>query len=333
MVEEKYNPADIYFLEEYAKSTEFLNRGLEKSFFYEDDNGSVLNRFLIRDIDLDGVSLDEKYYDIQTPYGYGGPIITSLTGDKGQLVENYYRSFKKYCNDNNIVSEFVRFHPIEKNYEDFSNVMDVKFIRKTVATVLKDKKDPFTEEFGKNSRKLIRKILKEDISYEIIEKPQNLDKFIKIYYDTMDRNDALDFYYFERDYFDYLLNNLRDYILNINVYYDNKTIASGLYFYYDKYLHAHLSGTDHNYLFLSPAYLLKYLTLEWGKEHGVEYIHYGGGTTNDPEDSLLKFKSKFTKEGFFDYYVGQNIYNQEVYDYLVEISGKKDSEYFPKYRA
>lgn len=333
MLDEEYNPVDIYFLEEYAKSTEFLNRGQYKSYLYEDENGSILNIFLIRKIELDGIELDKDYYDIQTPYGYGGPIITSLKGDKKSLIKNYIVDFRKYCKDNNIVSEFIRFHPIEKNYEDFSDVMDIKFIRKTVATVLKDKEDPFMEEFGKSSRKLIRKILKEDISYEVIENPDDLDKFIKIYYDTMDRNDASDFYYFTEEYFDYLLKNLKNNILTINIYYDDKTIASGLYFYFDKYLHAHLSGTDHNYLHLSPAYLLKYLTLEWGKKHNIEYIHYGGGTTNDPNDGLLRFKSKFTKEGFFDFYVGNNIYNQEIYDKLVALTNTEDSEYFPKYRG
>lgn len=324
---------DIYYSEEYAKSTEYLLEGKSESFLYEDENGKILNVFLKRKIDLEGVELDKDYYDIQTPYGYGGPIILSLEKDKDQLLKSYMENFAKYCQDNNIVSEFVRYHPLLDNQKDFSKLYDNVYMRKTVATVLKDKDDAFTQEFSKSTRKLVRKILKEDIEYEIIENPSDLDKFIEIYYDTMDRNDASDYYYFDREYFEFLIKNMKNHIININIYMDEKCIASGLYFRYKDMLHAHLSGTDHNYLHLSPAYILKYLTLKWGEENGINYIHYGGGTTNDENDSLLKFKSKFTKEGFFDFYIGKKIYNQEVYDYLVEQTNTEKEEFFPQYRG
>jgi len=288
--------------------------------------------FLIRKINED---LDEQYYDIITPYGYGGPVILDLKGDKKKLVEEYDKAFTDYCESNNIVSEFVRFHPIIANHSDFNQVYDTTTLRKTVATVLKDKDDPFQEEFSKSCRKTVRKVLKEDLETEIIANPDNLDKFIKIYYDTMDRNEAGDFYYFEKEYFQFLLDNLKEHILNINIYYDNKCIASGLYFIYGEYIHAHLSGTDHEYLKYSPAYYLKYLTATWGKEHGYSFVHYGGGTTNDPEDPLFKFKSKFTKEGFFDFVIGRKIYNKNIYDKLVDLAGKADDQsgFFPLYRA
>lgn len=324
---------DIYFTKEYAKSTEYLLTGKIQSFVYEDENGKILNVFLKRKIELENVELDKIYYDIQTPYGYGGPIILELKGNKEELVNSYMNEFEKYCLKNNIVAEFVRFHPLLNNSKDFKNIYETIYMRKTVATVLKDKKDPFLEEFSKSTRKLIRKILKEEIKYEIIEKPLNLDEFKKIYYDTMDRNEALDYYYFSNEYFDYILENLHENTININIYFDNKCIASGLYFIYKNFMHAHLSGTNHNYLYLSPAYILKYLTLEWGKTHNIDFIHYGGGTTNSEDDSLLKFKSKFTKEGFFDFYIGKKIFNKEVYDYLVEKTKTEDKEFFPKYRA
>lgn len=323
---------DIYFEEKYGESTEFIDEGKTEVFEFESADGKISNMFLLREIDS---KLVDGYFDIITPYGYGGPIIKSLTGDKEALIMDYGKSFENYCKQKNIVSEFVRFHPIIANHKDFEGLYDTVFLRKTVATVLKGKEDPFQEEFSKSCRKTVRKVLGEDLTYEIIEKPENLDSFIKIYYDTMDRNEAGDFYYFEREYFQFLLDNLRENILNINIYFEDKCIASGLYFIYNKYIHAHLSGTDHEYLKFSPAYYLKYLTTTWGKEHGYDYVHYGGGTTNDPEDPLFKFKSKFTKEGFFDFYIGKKIHNDEVYNKLVEESGNKqnDSAFFPLYRA
>lgn len=321
---------DIYFTKEYGKSSEFLYDGICDEYSYQDENGKVKNIFLKRKIDI---SIDDKtYYDIATPYGYGGPIITELTGDKDKLVKSYMEKFEKYCQENNIVSEFVRFHPIIENYKDFKSVYDTVFMRKTVATITKDKEDPFQEEFSKSARKTVRKVLKEELEYEVIAKPENLDTFIKVYYDTMDRNEAGDFYYFSEEYFQYLLDNLRENLLNINILKDDIYIASGLYFVNDKFLHAHLSGTRHEYLTYSPAYMLKYLTCQYAHEHKIDFVHYGGGTTNAEDDPLFMFKSKFTKEGIFDFYIGKKIFNQDIYDKLFIASGNKDTGFFPAYR-
>lgn len=323
-------PKDIYFEKKYGQLCERIDGGRAYEYEYEDENGKIRNIFIKREIDqaIDG----KKYFDITTPYGYGGPIIEELKGDKKTLVENYYEDFKNYCKDNDIVSEFVRFHPLIANVKDFKDIYETVYLRKTVATNLKDSDDPVQEEFHKSTRKNIRRTLRQGVDYEIIENPVNLDVFKSIYFDTMDRNDAEDFYYFDDEYFDYILENLKDRVINVNVYYEGKCIASGLYFVYGPYIHTHLSGTLSEYLNLSPAYILRYALTVWGKEHGKDYIHHGGGTSNDPEDSLFKFKTRFTKDSFFDFHIGKNIYNQEIYNKLVAATGGEDNDFFPQYR-
>ena len=323
--------ADIYFEEVYGKSCELIQEGKLDTFKYESEDGFISNMFIKRKIN--GFDLDKEYYDIATPYGYGGPIINELKGDKKRLLEEYDKEFSEYCRDNNIVSEFVRFHPIIENVKDFEDIYDTIFLRKTVGTNLKDNKDPFMDEFSRSTRKNIRRALKKGICYEIIEKPVELEKFIDIYYSTMDRNNAKDFYYFDHDYFQFLIDNMNDYILNINIYLEDTCISSGIYFVYEKFLHCHLSGTKSEYLKYSPAYILRYALMEWGVEHDMYYIHHGGGTTNDPEDGLFLFKKNFTKDTFFDFYIGKKIFNKEIYDLLVEKTNTKDSDFFPQYRA
>ena len=64
-----------------------------------------------------------NYNDIVTPYGYGGPIaIADSENDRKQLIDKYYKEFAQCCVDNNIVSEFVRFHPIINNVEGFDSI-------------------------------------------------------------------------------------------------------------------------------------------------------------------------------------------------------------------
>lgn len=300
-----------------------------ETFLFENREGIIYHSFLQRKIPL---ALDGKdYYDLITPYGYGGPIITELKGDKKVLVEDFFSAFRKYCLENNIVSEFIRFHPLLENHRDFQDVLEVLLVRQTVATKLTCK-DPFAEEFSKGARKTTRQALKKGFTWEIIERPTQLETFKKIYFNTMDRNEASDFYYFDDQYFTDLIDLLGDYIVNINIYCDGACISSGLYFTYQNYMHAHLSGTHKDYLRDNAAYILKYLSVNWGKEHGYHYIHYGGGTTNDPKDSLLTFKKRFTKETIFDFHVAKNIYNQEVYNMLTATFNASDSTFFPAYR-
>ncbi len=325
---------DIYFEPDYGKIYEELGEGTNHTFVYSDEYGKVSNMFLIRDIPnciINGV----QYKDITTPYGYGGPVVTNfIEGYKDKLIDNYINNFREYCLSNHIVSEFIRFHPIIENAKDFIDVYPIVYQRKTVGTNLKTSDDPIQTECSKSVRKNVKKALKNGVTFQYIESPTNIDNFKEIYYSTMKRNHASDFYYFGQDYFDSLLHYFNKNILLIKAIYQDKTIAMGFYFIYDKYIHAHLSGTLSEYLYLSPAYVLRYALIQWGKEHEYSLIHHGGGVSNEENDSLFNFKRRFTKETLFDYYVGKKIWQPEMYQKLCEKTGTTNViDYFPAYRA
>lgn len=320
---------DIYFDPKYGKAYEEKEKGLINVFEYENEYGKICNIFLKRKILFEG---EEDLYDIVTPYGYGGPSIEFYDeNNKGNLVEEYYQEFEKYCNENKIVSEFVRYHPIEKNHIYFTKFYDVKNLGQTVGTNLKGE-NVYENEFSKSARKTIRQCLNKGITYEVIHKPNEVEDFKKIYYSTMDRNNAKEYYYFNDEYFKYFLDNFNENILYIKILYENKVIAAAFYFVFNKTIHAHLSGTLTEYLKLSPAYITKYATLKWGIENGYELVHYGGGDKSDKDNPLFKFKTKFTKETIFDFYIGQKIWNEEKYKFLEKKLGKKEKGFFPSYR-
>lgn len=324
---------DIYFEENYGKLYEETENGKTEIFKYEDANGIITNQFIKRIIPID---IGKQYYDITTPYGYGGPIIEEYKKNKDELVNNYEKAFREYCNNNDIVSEFIRFHPIFNNALDFKSVYNVIYLRKTLGTNLEIYEDPIVSEFSKSCKKNIRQCKNKGIDFRVTESPtiMEIEKFKNIYYVTMDRNDASDFYYFKDEYFEKLLKYFSDNILTVEAIYEGKTIAMGLYFIYNKILHIHLSGTLTEYLYLSPAYMLRYGATLWAKEHGYKLIHHGGGRSNSSEDSLYLFKKNFAKNTEFDFYIGKKIWNKEIYDKLCEekhIDPEK-IDFFPAYR-
>ena len=114
----------------------------------------------------------------------------------------------------------------------------------------------------------------------------------------------------------------------------DKVIAAGMYFLYDKIIHVHLSGTKSEYLYLSPAYVLRYALALWGKEHGYEVIHHGGGRSNAEDDSLYLFKKQFASRTKFDFYVGRKIWMPDKYmDICINNGISTENAYFPAYRA
>ena len=325
---EKY--PDIYFEPAYARLYESENSKAEE-FRFECEYGLITNLFLKRSIPV-SLGNGARYYDLITPYGYGGPVI-HWSSDQEKLIKAYMAEFQAYAERENIVDEFVRFHPILGNGKVFQAAYGSLFDRKTVGTNL-TYDDVIGIEFSKHKRKDIRKILSNSaISYEVCEHPETLDDFMEVYYATMDRDNASDYYYFSQEYFRNILSSFPKNVITGKVFLDGKLIAMGLYFRYGKYLHAHLSGTLSEYLELSPAYILKYALALWGHENGYQVIHYGGGTSRSSENGLYKFKKDFGRTTEFDFYIAKKIWNKEQYLRINEaMHANMETEFFPAYR-
>lgn len=321
---------DIYFDPLYARLYESIEGGELLAYTFENEMGKVSNTVIKREIPSEaGIG----WFDLITPYGYGGPVIEKLNEgfSEEDIVSAFAEDFGRYCEKNNIVSEFVRFHPIIGNGPVFAPVYGSEYMRHTLGTNLAGFDDPFTEEFSKSCRKTVRRSLSKGVTYRVTPSPDSLESFKQVYYSTMDRNNAPDYYYFGDEYFDAILCDLKDNVLMAEALYEGKTIAAGLYFVSGKTIHVHLSGTLTEYLSLSPAYVLKYATVVWGKENGYELVHYGGGRSNAEDDPLYAFKKKFAAHTEFQFYIGRKIWNQAKYDEL-SANADKNSGFFPLYR-
>jgi serine/alanine adding enzyme len=92
--------------------------------------GTVYHMFIKREIDI---KIDDTvWYDLITPYGYGGPVIKECKKTcRAELIKKFERmSLQSIVKKNRIVSEFIRFHPIVGNANDFKDMYHVSYIRK-----------------------------------------------------------------------------------------------------------------------------------------------------------------------------------------------------------
>ena len=128
---------DVYYLNEYVRAFQIHGDGEPILIYLEDGTNRAMNVVMKRDIseneNLRQILDKGEYFDFSTPYGYGGFLFEG--SDTEQLELEYYN----YGIDNNIVSEFVRFHPILNNNGRLRNIYQVQKLGKTVAIELKSK--------------------------------------------------------------------------------------------------------------------------------------------------------------------------------------------------
>lgn len=324
----EFENQDVYFTYEYFLVSLLLDEGKPLLFYYEDEFGKVAYPFIKRTIPAKET---EIFYDISTPYGYGGPLI-SFSGNKEELLQRFRKEFNMYCKSNNIVSEFVRFHPCLQNQNGLKMDLNAAYIRNTISLDLVGVENLLMDLPGK-TRNMIRKAKKNGVTIKKVNAKENLQQFVTIYYSTMERNDASDYYYFEEKYFQDLITLMDSNIQMFGAFFEGKMISATLIFNYGEFIHYHLSGALKEYLYLGANNLLLYKVAEWGAENEYRTFHLGGGYSGN-DDSLYKFKKSFSKSDPLDFYVGKKIHSEELYQKLVQANGiSEENGYFPLYRS
>lgn len=307
---------DIYFTRQYCKMEQEQEQGIAQLFVYEENENIGIYPFIKRPINHP--QLKEQYYDIETPYGYGGPITMY---EDPLFVSRFENSFLEYCKDENIVAEFVRFHPLIENEHIFQKNIEVLHNRSTVWLELtKSIEDIWMNEVSAQNRNTIRKCEKNQLHVEVTN---HYDTFIEIYNETMQKVGAQEFYFFGQFYYEHIKGN-ESYVL-LEVKQGEKTLAAAIFMGYGQYFHYHLSGSRKEFLKLAPNNILLWEAIKYAKEHGYKKMHFGGGLTDSKEDNLFRFKSKYSKTNA-DFYIGKRIHNEEVYQMLIRDWEEKHGE-------
>jgi hypothetical protein len=329
---------DIYYLSGYSKAFKIHGDGEPLLLYYVDEKIKAINVVMKRDIAKDknfiGELKAESYFDITTPYGYGGFLIEGeITNRSLECLNNEYQS---WCKRERIVSEFVRFHPILKNNELLDDMYGISKLGKTVSMKLNTREQLWNDITGKN-RNMIRKAQKSGVEIFWGRDSWLFEKFIHLYNATMEKDNAKSYYYFKRDFYKSILNDLKYNSIIFYGKYDGEIIAMTIILYSNKQLHYHLSASDKEYQNLAPTNLLLYEAACWGCENGYKSFHLGGGL-GSREDNLYKFKKAFNKKLDNIFAIGEKIFDEEIYQQLIEIR-KRNSQcdeevsFFPLYRV
>ena len=108
----------------------------------------------------------------------------------------------------------------------------------------------------------------------------------------MDKNQAADFYYFDRDYFNQLSAIPGVELLAVKL--ADKYVSMGFFMQTGELAHYHLSANNSELLRENGNYALLDFAFERAQQNGCKLMMLGGGRTSASDDSLLKFKTKFS---------------------------------------
>ena len=333
-------PNDVYHLPDYVALDARRTQTFPEAFLLQDEDKIFFAPYLLRSCSDIADSSDGEIYDIISPYGYPGILMSEAAIDNPEFPDFALQQFRQTLQERGVCSAFLRLHPILS--EKFAKVFQSDSLTENGKTVSMDLTLDEGQIWAKTRRghqSTINKCIRLGLTVRTVSFAEYLDEFIDIYEETMNRVQAKDSYYFDRDYFEGLL-KLGDKVHLGIVESEDKIVCACLFFESCGIVQAHLGGTRTEFLKQSPFNLLLHEMRLWAKARGNQYLHIGGGVGGQ-KDNLYTFKSGFSKQRH-EFFTLRSVVDSEGYNDLLQLRAKslnksveelERSQFFPAYRA
>ncbi len=328
----KGTPHDVYHLPSYVRLSAKYEGGTPVAFYAKTKNSALLLPLLVSPIP-EHLGIAKGWSDAASPYGYPGPLLREA--DDPEMARVLLSAFRKYALDNDIISVFVRLHPLLNDTpEAFSELGDVVRHGETVYVDLRKSPEEIWHDTRHDHREHIRKLQRLGFTVEF-DAWSRIDGFIAAYTATMQRVTADNFYRFPESYFHELREALGTRLHLCTVQAPDGEVASGaLFTLQDGISQGHLAATLGKYLQLGPSKLMAYSQIIWLKSAGASAFHLGGGVSSRT-DGLFTFKAGFSKLRT-SFCTCSAIIDPDKYKQLVEAAsgkvGQRQGFFFPGYR-
>jgi hypothetical protein len=269
---------------------------------HEDDEGFAYHGFHLAKIE------GSSYSDIQSPYGYGGLIASS---DDCAFLSQVWSEQAVWCKEHKIMVEFIRFHPILKNWQYYGG--DVFYNRQTVWIDLS--KENLLMSYSPRDRTYIRTAVKNGLQVEWWGRDDFLSVFLNLYHETMNEKNAENMYYFSPEYYQWLFNWDQAKLAVCKMNY--VIVGAAVFLVGPGIVEYHLGSVNSLGKKLNAKKLLIHEAALYGQKAGCSIMHLGGGSNPDRDNPLLHFKSRFSKLRA-EFKIGRNIYLPETYQAMKE---------------
>lgn len=285
--------------------------------------------------------------DVTSVYGYSGPLAWGCrSGDP--FIAAAWSEIVAVWKDQGAVSAFTRFHPLLGNEliardlrgpcDDPDQPEPVAPMGRTVSIDLSIGEDEARAEYSASLRRQIRNYRQAGLATKHDESWADLDAFVAYYHETMARNAAADYYFFDAEDFHRLRAAVDGKVHLLVTRLGDVVGAAGLFTEFNGIVQEHLVATNKALAHISPYKVLVDDTYVWAKSRGNAVFHLGGGR-GAYEDSLFEFKRRFSQR-WHPFFTGRWVLDGPACRELLEArtsaisgDGVLDPGYFPLYRA
>jgi len=303
--------------------------------------------YLLRPVaQVDGLE-DASAADVTSVYGYSGPLASGcVPGD--EFLADAWREIAGVWREQGVVSAFTRFHPLLENAALIGRIpwgdsradepAPVAPLGRTISIDLTLADAAIRSGYSESLRRQIKNYRQVGQVTTHDESWDDLEAFTSLYHETMSRNEADEYYFWDVENFRRLRASLDGHVHLLVTRVGDVVGAAGLFTEYQGIVQEHLMAANEALASVSPYKVLIDDTAHWAKLRGNSVLHLGGGR-GAREDSLFEFKRRFSPRRH-EFFTGRWILDRARYDELVEARsaavgpGKTLSPgYFPRYRA
>ncbi|MBF0545215.1 MAG: GNAT family N-acetyltransferase [Candidatus Riflebacteria bacterium] len=160
----------------------------------------------------------------------------------------------------------------------------------------------------------VKKGINSGITFQEMDLEKSLNVFVEMYYKTMRRVGAEEFYFFKNELFEKLRSGNLSLQL-VGAFKENSPVSVALILKSGLSMHYFLGASKEEFLPFRPNNIMFYNMLFWAKEKGARTLLLGGGYNTDSGNSLLRFKKSIVA-GRADFLTGKRIWNEKIYSEL-----------------
>jgi hypothetical protein len=308
---------DFYHLPGYHALAEQSGEGTAILFGYTEDEYVIALPLLLRAVEqVPGLEQSGKQWvDATSVYGYAGPLTSHLEVPQS-VVRTFQHHLANAFRECNIVASFSRLHPLVPQQRGVLDAVgECVPIGQTVSIDLTLTVEQQRSQYKKGHRSDVNKLKRQGFTCVIDAAGDYLDEFIAIYHETMQRVNASDAYFFDRAYFEGLLEALGpQQVYVVACLLEQQVVCAGLFTLIHGIVQYHLSGSREGFGRIAPSKLMLDTVRLWATEQGAHVLHLGGGV-GSREDSLFQFKAGFSDRRH-PFEIWRWVVQPEIYQHL-----------------
>ncbi len=340
-------PHDFFQTERYHAFSAEAAKSEAWLLVYGDAEKFVAWPYLLQPIE-GGHGFGAELRDVTSVYGYSGPLLNQCDNDE-KFLSAAWDAFVEVWRTQSVVSVFTRFHPILRNEHWLEAEWTTPGVLghtykggKTVVIDLSKSPEQIWADYARKLRQYLRHVEREQEFTTLHDtKWEHLDEFVSTYHETLQRNNATEFYFFSADYFKSLKNTLGSHGSLFLCMCGDTAAAAFLLIEYNGIVSVHLAASRERFSALSPNKWLFHEAQNLARNRGNRYLHIGGGRGSRDDDPLFRFKAQFSTT-YLPFYTGRWILDRPRYEFLAaerereaQLNGHKclATTHFPIYRA